>query len=405
MTANVLQQAVSVLPAHNIQVFFQGGSKQEMRLLYGFNFKYRVQAPGNLGDKMYAAFKNSFSSGKSRVVLIGADCPGITPEILDRALQLLKDRRMVLGPALDGGYYLLGLHNSLGLNQIRKLLTGIDWGTEKVLDQTVQIAGQIGMKPCYLQYLQDIDSPGDLDSPDIPYVKEQNPGISVILPALNEQSRLGETLDTLSSPDNVEIIVADGGSTDSTIPVTEQKGARVVQSPPGRARQMNLAAKSATGSVLLFVHADTQMPFLYEHFLRNCINRQKIVGGSFGFGLDANFPGARLLTFLVNLRSKYLKLPYGDQAMFVRSDVFQSLGGFPDIPILEDLQLAIKMKRCGKTTQLPVQVRTSSRRWKELGLLKTTWIHQKMLLGSLLGLSYPTLKRLYQRAAAKKQDS
>ena len=403
MTEHVLEQVVSVLPESQVQVFFQGGSKKTMRLLYGLNLQYHAQSPGNLGDKLYMAVRKAFSTGNSRIVLIGADCPGITPQILSRALHLLQTRQMVLGPALDGGYYLLGLRRTLGLSCARKLLTGIDWGTEKVLDQTVQKAGQIGVKPCYLQYLRDIDSPGDLDSPDIPCVKEQNPRISVILPTWNEDTQLGDTLDTINSPDNVEILVADGGSTDRTSHIAEQNGARFIQSPPGRSTQMNSAASFATGSVLLFVHADTRMPFLYEHLLRNIIRWQKVVGGSFAFGLDEYFPGSNLLCLLVNLRSKYLKLPYGDQAMFVLNDVFRSLGGFPDIPILEDLELARRMKRYGKITLLPVKVRTSSRRWKELGLLKTTWIHQKMLLGSLLGFSYHKLKRSYQRAVANKK--
>ncbi|MFW5971515.1 MAG: TIGR04283 family arsenosugar biosynthesis glycosyltransferase [Desulfovermiculus sp.] len=370
-----------------------------MRLLYGKDLSYRIQSSGDLGEKMYQAFRESWSTADSRLILIGADCPGLTPYTLGQALDALCSSELVLGPALDGGYYLLGVHRKLGLENIRELLRGIEWGGERVLAQTRDKAAALGLQPAYLHPAQDIDRPEDLQNLPQLQNREANPRLSVIVPTLNEQAHLEATLELLLEADNVQVIVADGGSTDATRRIAEAQGVQMVSSRAGRAAQMNSGAQAAVGQILLFVHADTKLPFLYEHMLRRAVLEQGRPGGSFRFGLDQHFFGARLVSALVNLRARYLGLPYGDQALFVRRDVFERLGGYPEVPIMEDVKLVRAMQGYGPMALIPAPALTSARRWQELGVLKTAWINQKVLLSSVLGLSLSRLQRSYREAA------
>src|SRR5262249_33747489 len=133
-----------------------------------------------------------------------------------------------------------------------------------------------------------------------------------------------------------EIIVADGGSADDTRPIARSAGAMVLQSQPGRARQMNAGAARASGKVLLFLHADTQLPEDWPRFVGETLAPPGVAGGSFRFRLREPFTGRWLVERGTNLRSRWFQNPYGDQALFLRSALFEELGGFAELPILED---------------------------------------------------------------------
>lgn len=231
--------------------------------------------------------------------------------------------------------------------------------------------------------------PGDLESND-------HLLISLILPTLDEEEVLEATLKSLSFGNNLEFIVVDGGSRDKTPAIAEAFGAKLVRSKPGRGRQMNLGAARAKGQILVFVHADTRLPFLYDWALRRVI-ANGAAGGAFEFALDNPFPGSTMVTRMVGLRSRYLKTPYGDQALFVRSDVFARIGGYPEIPILEDVHFWRALKKTGRVRIIGLSAVTSGRRWRELGVLKTTLINQLIMGGDRLGISPWKLVKLYRR--------
>lgn len=141
----------------SVEVHFAGGNEQLMQEWLGLNWVYRRQSEGDIGDRMASAFQASFAAGMNTVVLIGTDCPELNAPLLAEAFQLLRQHNLVLGPALDGGYYLIGLR---GL--IPELFTGIPWSTAEVLQQTLSIAQRLGLAVAKLPLLSDIDRPEDL---------------------------------------------------------------------------------------------------------------------------------------------------------------------------------------------------------------------------------------------------
>jgi rSAM/selenodomain-associated transferase 2 len=222
--------------------------------------------------------------------------------------------------------------------------------------------------------------------------------LSVIIPALNEAAHLTATLASLRSGRLADLIVVDGGSQDQTVALAQAAGATVLSSPPGRSRQQNLGAAAASGDVLFFLHADTLAPPHYDRLIFDALAAPGVSAGAFSLSISGSTPALRLISALANRRSRWLQLPYGDQGLFLRTSLFRSLGGFPDLPIMEDLALVRRLRRCGRILTLPQPVCTSGRRWHHLGPLRTTAINQLMLLGFALGLDPHTLARLYRQA-------
>ena len=223
----------------------------------------------------------------------------------------------------------------------------------------------------------------------------RQPYVSVIVPTLNEEAHIEKTIFNARSPD-AEVIVVDGGSEDRTVERAENAGAAVVPGPRGRALQQNRGAAEAKGSVLLFLHADTVLPEDYVAQVFETLMDRRVLLGAFRFKTDLDRPLMRGIEFAVNIRSKYLKLPYGDQALFVRRSCFQAVGGFPEKPIAEDVFFVRLVSKRGRIAIAPAQATTSARRWKEAGVLRTTLINQIILAGLALGISPRTLARFYR---------
>jgi rSAM/selenodomain-associated transferase 2 len=221
--------------------------------------------------------------------------------------------------------------------------------------------------------------------------------ISVVVPVLNEAGRIKSALASFENATNVEVIVVDGGSQDETVEIAKSLGVQVISSPIGRACQMNAGAKVATGDILLFLHADTRLPAKFDTLVRETLSKPGIVAGAFELAIDAELPGLRLIETMVNWRSRFLSLPYGDQAIFIPADVFQDMGGFPEMPIMEDFEFVLRLRRVGRIEIVPVPVLTSARRWQKLGVAKTTLINQLIILGYFLGVSPEQLVRWYRR--------
>jgi rSAM/selenodomain-associated transferase 2 len=221
------------------------------------------------------------------------------------------------------------------------------------------------------------------------------PYLSIIIPVLNEAKNIKATLRSTESDDCVEIVVADGGSEDNTVEIARHAGAKVVLSPPGRARQLNRGAAEAQGEVYLFLHGDTRLPDGYARFVRETMARDDIVAGAFRLAIDSPQKKFKWVAGAANLRSRFMRFPYGDQAIFLRSDLFRELGGFPQLPVMEDFCLVQSLRRQGRIHILDQQVVTSARRWLRLGVFRTILINQLMVVGFLLGLPLDFLAKIY----------
>jgi rSAM/selenodomain-associated transferase 2 len=194
---------------------------------------------------------------------------------------------------------------------------------------------------------------------------------------------------------NVECIVADGGSTDETVQLAETAGAWIVRCAQGRGAQMNAGAAAASGEILLFLHADTELPDNWDFIIRSALKDPDVALGAFRFQVKDRLRGIRLVEWGTNLRSRLFRMPYGDQGFFLRRETFDRIGGFPDQPILEDVELVRRARRAGKVITLPEAARTSGRRWRRLGVFRTTFRNQLILLGAALGVPLRKLRIYY----------
>ncbi len=219
--------------------------------------------------------------------------------------------------------------------------------------------------------------------------------ISVIIPILNEAAILEKTLQHVASLDgDYEVIVVDGGSTDGSTAIAGRY-ARVIGSSRGRSIQMNLGANEARGEVLLFLHADTILPDGAFGAIEKSLANPAVVGGRFKVRLDEAGWQYRMVGSSINLRDRLLKGFTGDQAIFIRTATFKTLGGYRDIPLMEDIDLGRRMGRLGRVVQLPLAVVTSARRWKKNGVFRTILLMWALRLTYLVGYSSQRLRRFY----------
>jgi rSAM/selenodomain-associated transferase 2 len=223
-----------------------------------------------------------------------------------------------------------------------------------------------------------------------------NPVISVIIPVLNEANVIEQVLAQIHAAASIEIIVVDGGSHDQTVEIVKALGDRVIHSAPGRAYQMNAGAEAATGEILLFLHADTYLPPGFTDLVCQTLAQPKTIAGAFSLKIDGHQPALRWVERGVNWRSRYFQMPYGDQALFLKAETFHRLGGFPELPIMEDFELVRQLRRKGKVAIAPASVLTSARRWEKLGVLRTTLLNQVIIAAYLLGVSSEKIVRWYR---------
>ncbi len=228
--------------------------------------------------------------------------------------------------------------------------------------------------------------------------------ISVVIPTLNEEATVSRAIRSCREAGPCEVIVADGGSRDRTAEIARGEADAVIATPPGRAAQMNAGAAAARGNVFLFLHADTLLPGGSVPAVLGALQDPGVIGGAFRVRLAAS-PGAGryvratlgITGRMIGARAGVSRAFTGDQAIFVRTEAFCAVGGYPEIPLMEDVELSRRMRRAGKTVLLPLRVQTSGRRWEAWGPLRTVLFMWRLRIAYLLGRTPSRCAEAYRR--------
>ncbi|XP_048252850.1 uncharacterized protein LOC124136871 isoform X1 [Haliotis rufescens] len=430
-------------PAPHVTVSYSGATEPQMdrwlqRRFAKMDVSWSPQMPGLcLGEKLAYAFRESFSQNHTYTIVIGSDIPGITTDILKEAMTLLHSPStdVVLGKAEDGGYYLIGMQDSCkGL--VDELFKGIKWGSEEVFQQQAVACRRLNLKVHLLPtVLNDVDYPEDLPVLEakvgVPRSELKHPHWSVIIPTYNEADNIARTLRDLlrrvSSTDNIaEIVVSDGGSSDDTVQICQEFArsspvkVKVVSSKPGRGIQQQTGVMASTGSLLLFLHADTLLPQDFDVLSCEALATPGNVASAFNLDFDGLHPeyrkslglpvpgwltccGLKIVRPFANTFCNMTEDPHGDQALMMTRKMYDRVGGFDPVLLMEDYMLVRKLHKMGHVVTLPQSVITSSRRFETKGVFKTTFINRSVIMLYNLGVDPDTLAQLYYGKKLKKE--
>ncbi len=356
--------------------------KDKLLEILGKDKNYFSQSGKGLGEKMYNAIKTVLDKGYEACVLIGTDIPEITEKQLKNAFVELQYNDIVFGGTKDGGYYLVGMKKP-----IKETFENQVYGKGSVLENTVSLLEEKSFKIGYVTTLSDIDTVEDLreyrkrvlENKELQQIESgrfvlERKEISIIIPVYNEESTIENLQKQLYNvKDKCEIIFVDGGSKDNTVSLID-KGYKVIQSKKGRANQMNLGADVSSGDTLFFLHSDSKLP---ENFLEEILKvREKYVVGLFGIKFKSKNFFMLTNRVISNFRGKYRKIIFGDQGMFIKRDLFFKVGGFPNLPIMEDYQFSLTLKEQNKKVGITKhRILTSDRRYPKgtIPKLKLMW--------------------------------
>jgi len=228
-----------------------------------------------------------------------------------------------------------------------------------------------------------------------------NGTFSVIIPVFNEASVINHAVEHvhhIGAGFDFEIIVVDGDAEGRTIKTLKHTGAQTITSRKGRGRQMNAGAARAQGDILIFLHTDTKLPGDAFTDISDTIHQRNHDAGAFNLGIESDRFAYRLIEKMVSIRSGITKIPYGDQAIFVKKDVFTQLGGFQEIPLMEDVEFMRRLKKSGfSICVLPKKVKTSPRRWEDEGIFYCTMRNWLLISLYLAGVRPEKLVRFYDK--------
>ncbi|HEX2120642.1 MAG TPA: TIGR04283 family arsenosugar biosynthesis glycosyltransferase [Thermoanaerobaculia bacterium] len=219
--------------------------------------------------------------------------------------------------------------------------------------------------------------------------------VSVVIPALDEEACIAAAIDSAFAAGAAEVIVADGGSSDATVPIAQAHGARVVEGERVRARQLNRGAEAAAHDALIFLHADSLLPDGSAEAVVRALEEGFVFGGFRARFIEGD-PRLACVAFMINARTRITRAPWGDQAQFTSRAAFLRAGGYREMPIMEDYELAARMRRTGRTVLLPLTVRTSGRRFLRKGVIVTSVLNWLIIAAFHAGVSPERLARWYR---------
>ena len=360
-----------------------GGSPEAARRCFGDLRRVTEQGGGSLGARLARSFRRAFDAGYARVLAVGTDIPGLDSRRMLEATLQLQHADVVLGPTHDGGYYLIGASSPVPF-----LFDDMPWGTDRVFDETVDRIERRGLKWARLPLLSDIDRPEDIELWEIVERQKEaariHPSIGVVIATWNEIDQIEATIASVRQGDHSELIVVDGESEDGTADRARELGAFCLEAPRGRGAQFNVGIAASTADVVVLLHADTRLPRDYDRSIRSTMAGERHIAGAFRLAFDGDRRSLRWIARGANFRSRWRRLPYGDQALFLRTETLVSIGGLRRGP-MEDYALVRALRRRGRIALADESVTTSARKYLRQGPWRTVLEHQKMLVRWHLG--------------------
>lgn len=359
----------------------------------------------NLGQRLQQTVSHLRKAGFNQICIIGSDAPTLPITHILSCQQQLESHDVVLGPASDGGIYLLGTKVEL------PDLTTIPWSSHLVFNDLKALLEQQALRVAVGPSWYDVDTIADFKQlkndleattnarKKLHHWLQQLPRVSIVIPVINEGKHIKSRIEQLQKlHPSPEIIIVDGGSKDNTWHACDIAGTKRLQiKKANRAQQMNHGAALATGNILLFLHADCHLSQTAFTAMIDLLADPKIDGGCFRYHLadtEKNWR-YRWINFGVWLRGKFFKLPYGDQGYFVRKNIFNTIGPFKIIPLLEDVEWFTRLKKSNNIVILKEKLITSARRIQQRGWIRSSLINNLIVLLYACGVQPKYLARLY----------
>jgi len=383
-------------------VFFTpNDGKGEIGRAFPGPWQFIPQEGRHLGERMQRAFDHVMACGYNRAVMIGTDIADVDVATLEEAFDELEPGCAVLGPAADGGFYLIGLDRPCA-----SAFEHEQWGTDGIYGRTERLLSEAGFHVRRVRQRQDIDRPEDLS-----FLKDKaffRDSLSVIVPTLSPIDHLRPFLALLETSlwpgDEIIVVRGKNGSAADCRDCDSGRGEdcrrirlRCIDSPPGRGLQMNRGADIARGGLFLFLHDDCVPPPHFAYAVRKILEAPRKSLGCFHLAFSPSSPALDGIARWANFRTLTFALPYGDQGLFCRREIFEKMGGFRRRYLMEDVDFVQRCRQWGDLMILPEAIRTSSRRYLEKGILRASLQNHLLMLCYYLGISDKKLHSLYYR--------
>ncbi len=391
MTLGVAADFAGSHPDVTVFIFYDPPEKSlQMEQRFPGPWNFMPQRGPHLGLRMGNAIQQVMARGFGPVVLVGSDLASPSQEDYAKAFEALQGGLVPLGPAEDGGFYLIGLNG-----YCPSPFEPRQWGEGAILERTRRLLHAEGFHTRDLPIKRDVDRKEDLECLHGHFFHESQ--LSVIIPTVADpgeiQWRSREMQRQLWPGDEIVISSAEGG------PPCPQAGEghvfRCVQGPKGRGRQLNRGALAAGNNLLLFLHDDSVPPPQFPYLVRKALQKEEVSLGCFSLRFRPSSPSLELIARWANIRSAFMGMPYGDQGLFCRREIFDKVSGFQQPFIFEDVEFVRSCKSHGKLEILNAPVTSSSRRYLRKGVLKTALHNHFMVLLYCLGMDNRKLYDLY----------
>lgn len=371
--------------------FSPENAQEEMKSWLGSNYSYVAQTGEDFGARLKNGFANAFANGRTHVLAIPGDCPELDTATLFEVMTRLHRADLVLGPANDGGLYLVALRRAAG-----ELFERIPWGTPNVLSLVLARAKISGISRELLAPKDDIDDAGTYHGYLQRIVNESSgERIGIVISALNHAATIGPVIDAarqsfLYSP----LVVVDGDSADDTAKIAAARGAQVVSAARSRGRQRRIGATAvAAADWLLFLHADCVLPGNAQALVAEFIEQPRAQIATFRLQFDSPNPFLRTCAWFTRLSTPWTR--FGNQGILIRRAFYEALGGFPDWALFEDVELLRRARAVTPIHVLRGVMTTAAHRFHERGSVRALWLNARLLARWRTGSSANELAERY----------